>query len=191
MSKKVSELIKELDITLQELKDYTSKMGIIINSAKDSVEDFDANRIVSTINLMKGNSSGAKSGSNKPKIKATPVINKDAVKSRPNMGKPVIPKKPVAPETTGTKETAPEEQPAKAEEKQPEVEVTKKAAEEAPEKKAVPAEEAVKAPEVKEQPKAEKAEEPKTEPKEQPEEKPEKAPSEKPEKAPQIGRAHV
>ncbi len=30
MSKKVSELTKELDITLQELKDYASKMGIVI-----------------------------------------------------------------------------------------------------------------------------------------------------------------
>ena len=63
MSKKVSELIKELDITLQELKDYASKMDIEISSAKASIDDFAANRIISTINLMKGNAGDAKSAS--------------------------------------------------------------------------------------------------------------------------------
>ena len=42
MSKKVSQLTKELDITLQELKDYASKMGIEVKSAQSSVEDVDA-----------------------------------------------------------------------------------------------------------------------------------------------------
>ena len=77
MSKKVSELTKELDITLQELKDYASKMGIEIKTAQSKVDDVDAARLTSTINLMRGNSSAAQTGSSKPKIKATPVINRD------------------------------------------------------------------------------------------------------------------
>ena len=96
MSKKVSQLTKELDITLQELKDYASKMGIEVKSAQSSVEDVDAARLVSTINLMKGNTAGSQSASNKPKIKATPVINKEAAGGRP-AAKPVIPKKAVVP----------------------------------------------------------------------------------------------
>ena len=110
MSKKVSELTKELDITLQELKDYASKMGIDIKSANSSVDDVDASRLSSTINLMRGNSSSAQTGSNKPKIKATPVINRDGAKARP-ASKPVIPKKAVVP----PKKTAEaEEEPAPA-----------------------------------------------------------------------------
>ena len=96
MSKKVSELTKELDITLQELKDYASKMGIEIKTAQSKVEDNDAARLTSTINLMRGNSSAAQTGSSKPKIKATPVINRDSSKARP-ASRPVIPKKAVVP----------------------------------------------------------------------------------------------
>ena len=112
MSKKVSELTKELDITLQELKDYASKMGIEIKSAQSSIEDVDAGRLVSTINLMKGNASDAKSGSSKPKIKATPVINRDGAKARP-ASKPVIPKKAVVPPKK-TAEAEEESAPAEA-----------------------------------------------------------------------------
>ena len=107
MSKKVSELTSEFDITLQELKDYASKMGIEIKNANSSIEDFDANRIISTINLMKGNSSNAKSGSSKPKIKATPVINRDNAKARP-----VIPRKAVVPDKAKAEDQV---QPAEAE----------------------------------------------------------------------------
>ena len=113
MSKKVSELTKELDIKFEELKVYTDKMGINITSAKDSVEDFDANRIISTINLMKGSKSDAGSSAAKPKIKATPVINKDTAKKSP-MGKPVIPKKAVVPPKKA-EEPAKDEEPEKAE----------------------------------------------------------------------------
>ena len=112
MSKKVSELTKELDITLQELKDYASKMGITISNANSKVEDVDAQRITSTINLLKGNASGTKTGSGKPKIKAVPVINRDASKARPPMGKPVIPKKPAAPPAKPVKEKPLEDEPA-------------------------------------------------------------------------------
>ena len=38
MSKKVSELIKELDISIQELKGYADKLGIAISSARSTVE---------------------------------------------------------------------------------------------------------------------------------------------------------
>ena len=119
MSKKVGQLTKELDITLQELKDYASKMGIEVKSAQSSVEDVDAARLVSTINLMKGNTAGSQSASNKPKIKATPVINKDNAKARPS-ARPVIPKKAVVPPEKEAE--APE---IKAEEK-PEAEVIEK-----------------------------------------------------------------
>ena len=112
MSKKVSELTKELDITLQELKDYASKMGIDIKSANSSVDDVDASRLSSTINLMRGNSSSAQTGSNKPKIKATPVINRDGAKARP-ASKPVIPKKAVVPPKK-TAEAEEESAPAEA-----------------------------------------------------------------------------
>ena len=158
MSKKVSQLTKELDITLQELKDYASKMGIEVKSAQSSVEDVDAARLVSTINLMKGNTAGSQSASNKPKIKATPVINKDTAKARP-AAKPVIPKKAVVPpektaEDSDAKETEAAEavQTAEEEVKAP-VEAEIPAAE--AEVKAEPETEAVT-----EEPAAEKAEEP-------------------------------
>ena len=46
MPKKVSELTKELDITLQELKDYAVKMGIEVGGARSSIDDADAARLV-------------------------------------------------------------------------------------------------------------------------------------------------
>ena len=99
---KVSQLMKELDITLQELKDYASKMGIEVKSAQSSIDDVDAGRLISTINLMKGNQSASPSSGSKPKIKATPVINKDSAKPGRPAARPVIPKKAVVPK----KETA-------------------------------------------------------------------------------------
>ena len=105
MSKKVSELIKELDITLQELKEYASKMGIGIRSESSSVEDVDVSRIVSTINLMKGRSSDSRGVSNKPKIRATPVINKDSARPGTPVRRPVIPKKAAEPANKAKKPT--------------------------------------------------------------------------------------
>ncbi len=97
MSKKVSELIKELDISIQELKGYAEKLGIAISSARSTVEDQAAERLTRSINMMRGTSQGSKAGGNKPKIKAIPVVHKDGAKQKPPVGKPVIPKKPVAP----------------------------------------------------------------------------------------------
>ncbi len=115
MPKKVSQLTKELDITLQELKDYASKMGIEIKSAQSSIEEVDAARLVSTINLMRGNASDTQSGSGKPKIKATPVINKDQSRSARPAAKPVIPRKAVVPKKdTAEVSDAPQEEAADA-----------------------------------------------------------------------------
>ncbi len=111
MPKKVSELTKELDISIQELKGYAEKMGIAISSARSSVEDQDAERLARSINMMRGTFSGSQSGGNKPKIKAVPVVHKEGAKGKPPVGKPVIPKKPVAP----VKEEPAEEIPAKEE----------------------------------------------------------------------------
>ena len=89
MSKKVSELTKELDITLQELKDYAAKMSIEIKNANSSVDDVAAERLVRSIGMLKGNSNSSSGGGNKPKIKAVPV----RPKAKPPAGKPVVPKK--------------------------------------------------------------------------------------------------
>ena len=77
MSKKVSELIKDLDISIQELKGYADKLGIAISSARSTIEDQAAERLTRSINMMRGTSSGSKAGGNKPKIKAVPVVPKD------------------------------------------------------------------------------------------------------------------
>lgn len=77
MAKKVSELRKELDITLQELKKTADTMGIEIKSAQSSVDDPDAKRIIDTITKLKGTGNSPSQSGNKPKIKAVPIINKD------------------------------------------------------------------------------------------------------------------
>ena len=97
MSKKVSELIKDLDISIQELKGYAEKLGIAISSARSSVEDQAAERLTRSINMMRGTASDAGGSGRKPKIKAVPVVHKEGARPKPPVGKPVIPKKPVAP----------------------------------------------------------------------------------------------
>jgi translation initiation factor IF-2 len=93
MSKKVSDLIKELDITLQELKYYAAKMGIGISGSSGNVDDADADRLTRSINLIKGNQTDSASGSSRPKIRLVPVMPKKEGKNKPPIGKPVIPKK--------------------------------------------------------------------------------------------------
>ena len=130
MPKKVSELTKELDITLQELKEYAVKMGIEIGTSRSSIDDVDAARLVSTINLMKGNPAAASEGKAKPKIKATPVVPKAGSADKP-AAKPVIPKKAVIPkkeeEAEEVSETAEEKTAAEAAEKAEEAEEAKEA----------------------------------------------------------------
>ena len=137
MSKKVSELIKELDISIQELKGYAEKLGIAISSARSTVEDQAAERLTRSINMMRGTSSGSRTGGNKPKIKAIPVVHKEGARPKPPIGKPVIPKKPAA-----SKNEEPAEE--KVTVAEPEAEEPKEVAAE------IPA--AVKEPEVQEQP---------------------------------------
>ena len=169
MPKKVSELTKELDISFQELKGYADKMGIAVSSARSSVEDQDAERLIRSINMMRGTSSGAQAGAGKPKIKAVPVVPKDGAKPKPPMGKPVIPKKPVAPKAEPAEEkpaddvAVPEEETkAKAEApEKPEVKAAEKA--DKPEEKAekpaeAASEKAEEKPAAKEEPEAEKPE---------------------------------
>ena len=131
MSKKVSELIKELDISIQELKGYADKLGIAISSARSNVEDQAAERLTRSINMMRGTSSGAKVGGNKPKIKAIPVVHKEGAKAKPPVGKPVIPKKPVAPKKEEPAEEIPAEEKIEVAE-EPVVEETKAVAAEIP-----------------------------------------------------------
>ena len=169
MPKKVSELTKELDISFQELKGYADKMGIAVSSARSSVEDQDAERLIRSINMMRGTSSGAQAGAGKPKIKAVPVVPKDGARPKPPMGKPVIPKKPVAPKAEPAEEkpaddvAVPEEETkAKAEApEKPEVKAAEKA--DKPEEKAekpaeAASEKAEEKPAAKEEPEAEKPE---------------------------------
>ena len=127
MSKKVSDLTKELDISIQELKGYADKMGISVESEKTVIEDVDADRLIRSINTMKGNNNSTSASSNRPKIKAVPVMPKDGSKPKPPIGKPVIPKKPVAPkevaeETTEELETKAEVTSDIKDEAKPEVE---------------------------------------------------------------------
>ena len=172
MSKKVSELTKELDISLQELKGYAEKLGIEVGTARSSLEDADAERLARSINMMKGVSDGDGKTGGKPKIKAVPVVHKEGPKAKPPAGKPVIPKKPVPPKDEEPKaseaEEAVKEEPAA---KAPEKTEAEKPAKEA--KADIPAAEKPEAPE-----KPEKKEEPKAENKEEPEA---KKPEEKPE----------
>ncbi len=185
MSKKVSELTKELGISYQELKEYADKLGIAISSARGSVEDKDLGRLTSTIEIMKGKSSLSAGGASKPKIKAVPIINRNAPKKAP-VGQPVIPKnfedrphkaeKPAVEETPSeadVKEEAPNAEPvvakpvAKSEEpdkKIAEKPVTEKKAVEVPEPKPETIEvKEEKTPEIQSEPVAEKKPEPKEE----------------------------
>jgi len=124
MSKKVSELTKELDISLQELKGYAEKLGIEVGTSRSSIDDADAERLSRSVNMMKGTASSSDQSGNKPKIKAVPVMPKDGPKAKPPAGKPVIPKKAVVP-----KEEAPEEEKPAGETKKAEPEVEVPAAE--------------------------------------------------------------
>lgn len=93
MSKKVSELIKELEIDFEKLNGYAEQLGIKVAGEKSSIEDADAERLSKTVNMLLGRPTSTTS-SNKPKIKAVPVINRDgAPKAKAPIGKPVIPKK--------------------------------------------------------------------------------------------------
>ena len=162
MSKKVSELTKELEVTFDKLKGYAEQLGITVESEKSTIENADADRLTKTVNMLLGRPTSVASG-NKPKIKAVPVINKEGPKAKPPIGKPVIPVK----EEKKAEETAPED--IKPEEQVKEEVASEAAApekvsekESVKEKEAEPAKEEVKAEakeEAKEEPEAKKEEE--------------------------------
>lgn len=104
MAKKVSDIMTELDISYQELKRNSDKLGIKVTGEEDSMEDRDAGRIISTINMLKGNDR-PETQSKKPKIKATPIISKPAPMAKKE--------KEEAPKDAPTKEEAPKEEPKK------------------------------------------------------------------------------
>ena len=104
MAKKVSDIMTELDISYQELKRNSDKLGIKVTGEEDSMEDRDAGRIISTINMLKGNDR-PEAQSKKPKIKATPIISKPAPMAKRE--------KEEAPKDAPAKEEAPKEEPKK------------------------------------------------------------------------------
>ena len=127
MPKKVSELTKELDVSLEELKSYAVKLGIAVDNARSSIDDAAADRLARSINMMKGKDTGKGGSGNRPKIKAVPVKPKDGQKARPPVGKPVVPKK-----------AAPAEAEAEEPVKEKEEEITAKTESEAPAKAEAP-----------------------------------------------------
>lgn len=104
MAKKVSDIMTELDISYQELKRNSDKLGIKVTGEEDSMEDRDAGRIISTINMLKGKDR-PEAQSKKPKIKATPIISKPAPMAKKE--------KEEAPKDAPAKEEAPKEEPKK------------------------------------------------------------------------------
>ena len=104
MAKKVSDIMTELDISYQELKRNSDKLGIKVTGEEDSMEDRDAGRIISTINMLKGKDR-PEAQSKKPKIKATPIISKPAPMAKRE--------KEEAPKDAPAKEEAPKEEPKK------------------------------------------------------------------------------
>ena len=104
MAKKVSDIMTELDISYQELKRNSDKLGIKVTGEEDSMEDRDAGRIISTINMLKGNDR-PEAQSKKPKIKAIPIISKPAPMAKKE--------KEEAPKDAPAKDEAPKEEPKK------------------------------------------------------------------------------
>ena len=105
MAKKVSDIMTELDISYQELKRNSDKLGIKVTGEGDSMEDRDAGRIISTINMLKGNDR-PEAQSKKPKIKATPIISKPAPMAKKEREE--------APKAAPVKAEAPKEEPGVA-----------------------------------------------------------------------------
>lgn len=90
MTKKVNELMTELGVSYQELKKAADTMGIEVKTERTNLAQKDADRLSDTFSKLKGLDSKSDKNSNKPKIKAAPIINKDfAHKPKAPMGKPM------------------------------------------------------------------------------------------------------
>ena len=77
MTKKVNELMTELGVSYQELKKAADTMGIEVKTERTNLAQKDADRLSDTFSKLKGLDSKSDKNSNKPKIKAAPIINKD------------------------------------------------------------------------------------------------------------------
>ncbi len=118
MARKVSELAKELEMTIDEIKIQSERLGIVVKTARSSVSDEDAKRLISTMNLLRGNSSIKSDKENRPKIKAIPL--KAAPSKKPNPKKKeeaidLMPKEKVKKETEEPIKKAPKIDDAKKE----------------------------------------------------------------------------
>ncbi len=118
MARKVSELAKELEMTIDEIKIQSERLGIVVKTARSSVSDEDAKRLTSTMNLLRGNSSIKSDKENRPKIKAIPL--KAAPSKKPNPKKKeeavdLMPKEKVKKETEEPIKKAPKIDDAKKE----------------------------------------------------------------------------
>lgn len=118
MARKVSELATELEMTIDEIKIQSERLGIVVKTARSSVSDEDAKRLISTMNLLRGNSSIKSDKENRPKIKAIPL--KAAPSKKPNPKKKeeaidLMPKEKVKKETEEPIKKAPKIDDAKKE----------------------------------------------------------------------------
>ena len=90
MTKKVNELMAELGVSYQDIKKAADTMGIEVKSERTNLAQKDADRLNDTISKLKGLDSKSDKNSNKPKIKAVPIISKDfAHKPKAPVGKPM------------------------------------------------------------------------------------------------------
>ena len=90
MTKKVNELMTELGVSYQDIKKAADTMGIEVKSERTNLAQNDADRLNDTISKLKGLDSKSDKNSNKPKIKAVPIISKDfAHKPKAPVGKPM------------------------------------------------------------------------------------------------------
>ena len=139
MTKKVNELMTELGVSYQDIKKAADTMGIEVKSERTNLAQKDADRLNDTLSKLKGLDSKSDKNSNKPKIKAVPIISKDfAHKPKAPVGKPMPRKEePVEAEAAETKAESKVEAPVavdikpeeKAEVKAPKARATKKKAE--------------------------------------------------------------
>lgn len=104
MARKVSELAKELEMTIEEIKIQSERLGIEVKTGRSSVSDKDAERLISTMNLLHGKSSLDSEKDTRPTIKAVPLKAEPSTKSKAKPqkksdGATPIAKKPVTKKT--------------------------------------------------------------------------------------------
>lgn len=122
MKRKISDITKVLSIEFAELKKYADKLGIEIKSARGSLEESDADRLIQTVNMLHGTQSG-ENGAHKATIKAVPMMKKEAPKMVPTpKTTPVSKPMPKKVEKTEVEDNMTEKTPV---EEKPEIELDK------------------------------------------------------------------